>query len=95
LGWKEAGVFWLALVVLIVAVVLAVGVGLAAYVTHLRDHAPSCGAQPGAGRGAAGVHRVAGAVGRHRVGGGLSVARLRAREHAEGMRMYPGGGGRW
>jgi hypothetical protein len=87
-------VFWLALMVLLVAVVLAVGVGLAAYVARTRDHTPSHDVKPGAGRGAAGVHRVTGAVGRHRPGGGLSVARLRAREHAEGMRMYPGGGGR-
>jgi hypothetical protein len=75
-------VFWPALMVLIVAVVLAVGVGMAAHVVRLRGFA-RCG----------GSHRVA-EVGRHRPGGGLSVARLRAREHAEAMRMYPSGGGR-
>jgi hypothetical protein len=76
-------VVWLAVVVLVVAVLLAVVVGMAAYAAQ--DRTPP--------RGASGLHRAG--AGRHRPGGlreaAASVAGLRAREHAEAMPMYPTG----
>lgn len=77
--------FWPALMVLVVAVVFTVAVGMAAYLGHIHEHTPPLHAAAGSPRSEGG--------GRHRLGGGLSVAGLRARENAGGMRMYPGGGG--
>ena len=73
--------FWLAvLAIAVLAVVLAVGVGVAAYTAHLRDNPTPRHAEA--------------AVGRHRPDGrpaAGSVAGLRRREYAEDMLMYPDG----
>lgn len=73
---------------LVMAVVLAVGVGWVAYVGHARGEPAPLG-------GVVGIHRAE--VGRHRPGGigpvGCSVARLRERENAEDLPRYPTGRG--
>lgn len=73
---------WLAFLLLIVAGVLSLAVGVAAYLTRPR---------PTPTPGTAGVHRAE--AGRHRPctaqPAGESVAGLRAREHADRLRMYP------
>lgn len=75
--------WWAALMLLAAAVVLAVGVGMAAYRTRT----------PPPPRRVAGSHRAGTGAGRHRRGGALSVAGLRAREHADHLPMYPPGRG--
>lgn len=84
--------FWPAVIALMAGVVLAVVTGAAVYVGHRREDTR----RPD---GTVGVHRAVGVSGRHRLGldgpVGGSVAGLRARGHADALRMYPcGGGGR-
>lgn len=76
--------FWPAVMVLGMAVVFAVAVVVATYVAHLHDHTSM--------HSAAALHR-APKTGQHRPSGAVSVTRLRAREHAEEMPMYPSSGG--